>query len=210
MKLFVRSSNTDRLKDWDDHRLLQAWQEEGKRAAFDLLYERYIHLVYGTCRKFVEDADACRDISMQVFQTLSDLPADQSVQSFPNWFFTTARNRCISHLRRPDNQVVLEPEEKYFEKSADGFMENEGLTRLLNREHPHLLDLIPDAIEQLEADQRRCLKLFFYENLSYKDISQQTGFSLKQVKSYLQNGKRNLGILLKKQAGEGPSPINRS
>ena len=207
MKLFVRSSNTDRLKAWDDHRLLQAWQEGGKQAAFDLLYERYVHLVYGICRKYIDDADTCRDISMQVFQTLSDLPAEQHIQSFPSWLFTTARNRCISYLRRPANRVVLEPEEKYFEKSADGFMENEGLTRLLNKEHPHLLDLIPDALEQLEADQRQCLRLFFYEDLSYKDISQRTGFTLKQVKSYLQNGKRNLGILLKRQVDEGPSPI---
>lgn len=207
MKLFVRSSNTDRLKDWDDQRLLHAWREEGKHPALNVLYERYVHLIYGVCRKYIEDADICRDISMQVFQTLSASPADQSLKSLPNWFYTTARNHCISYLRRPESQIILEPEEKYFEKSAHGFMENEGLTRLLNREHPHLLDLIPDAIEQLEADQRQCLKLFFYENLSYKDISQRTGFSLKQVKSYLQNGKRNLGILLKNQAGEGPSPI---
>ena len=41
---------------------------------------------------------------------------------------------------------------------------------------------------------------FFMEEMSYADIVEQTGFTLNNVKSYIQNGKRNLKICIKKQA----------
>jgi RNA polymerase sigma factor (sigma-70 family) len=203
MKLFVRSSKAAKLTEWADDRLLQSWREEGDRKCFDQLYDRYIHLVYGVCRKYMEDTEACRDASMQVFSALLEHPADKPIRSLPNWLYTTARNICISQLRSPSSNLVLEPEETFFEKNADRFMENEALTRLLNKEQPHLLDLLPEAMQQLEAGQRQCLKLFFFDGKSYQAISQETGFTLKQVKSYLQNGKRNLGIILKRQRDEG-------
>lgn len=203
MKLFVRSSKVADQKDWEDKRLLQSWREGGNRHSFDVLYERYVHLVYGVCRKYINDTETCRDATMQVFNILIKLPAEKSIRSLPNWLYTTARNTCISYLRSPSSKFVLEPEEEYFEKKAEGFMENEALTRLLNEEHPHLLDLLPEAMQQLEVGQRQCIELFFFKDQSYQDISQQTGFTLKQVKSYLQNGKRNLGIILQRQRNEG-------
>jgi len=203
MKLFVRSSKAAKPTDWEDDRLLRSWREDGDRKSFDALYDRYVHLVYGACRKYLDDTEACRDATMQVFNALLEYPTEKPIRSLPNWLYTTARNICISLLRAPSAKVVLEPEEIFFEKNADGFMENEALTRLLNKEHPHLLDLLPEAMQQLEDGQRQCLKLFFFDGKSYRDISQETGFTLKKVKSYLQNGKRNLGIILKRQRDEG-------
>ena len=55
------------------------------------------------------------------------------------------------------------------------------------------------SLEELNPEQKQCLILFYLEKKSYQEISENTGFSLMQVKSYIQNGKRNLKILLDKK-----------
>ena len=55
------------------------------------------------------------------------------------------------------------------------------------------------ALSELKPEQSTCIELFYIKEKCYQDISDQTGYSLKQVKSYIQNGKRNLkNILLQK------------
>ncbi|MFN8166552.1 MAG: sigma factor-like helix-turn-helix DNA-binding protein [Bacteroidia bacterium] len=51
-------------------------------------------------------------------------------------------------------------------------------------------------IDRLNEDQKKCIELFYLREMSYKDISELTGFSLNQVKSFIQNGKRNLKLIL--------------
>ncbi len=197
MKLFVRSSARSDYKRWEDNKLLQHWRASRERACFDELYDRYVHLVYGTCKKALDDSQDSKDATMQVFEALLHLPREKPIHNLRSWLYVTARNTCISYYRKRAQSPVFQEDSTFFEKSAEKFMENEGLTRLLSREHPQLLDQLADALEQLEPAQAECLELFFFEERSYKSISEETGYSLKQVKSYLQNGKRKLSIILK-------------
>jgi RNA polymerase sigma-70 factor (ECF subfamily) len=203
MKLFVRSSKKPDLHQWEDDRLLKAWRVGGNRDCFDVLYNRYVHLVYGVCRKHLEHAADCKAVCMEVFGALLELPQEKAIRSLPSWLYATARNSCITYRRQLAKAPATEAEESFFEENASEFMENEGLARLLNREHPQLLELLPKAMAELEDNQRHCLELFYLEDYSYQAISRETGFSLKQVKSYLQNGKRKLGIILKRYLAEG-------
>ena len=57
------------------------------------------------------------------------------------------------------------------------------------------------AVAALSVEQRRCIELFFYQDQSYQQIAEKTGYELKKVKSYIQNGKRNLRIYLEKYEG---------
>jgi len=87
---------------------------------------------------------------------------------------------------------------RYTEKAEMDFVENDNMASLIDGE-PSMETNMENAVRLLGDEQRTCIDLFFYENKSYKEISEQTGFSEKQVKSYLQNGKRNLRIMLEKE-----------
>ena len=53
-------------------------------------------------------------------------------------------------------------------------------------------------MELLNPEQKQTVELFYLQEKSYKEIVDQTGFSMNDVKSYIQNGKRNLKIMLSK------------
>lgn len=62
------------------------------------------------------------------------------------------------------------------------------------------LQILETCLNQLDKDQRVCIDYFYLKKQSYQTIMRLTGFTFKQVKSYLQNGKRNLKILIEKHA----------
>jgi len=59
-----------------------------------------------------------------------------------------------------------------------------------------------NALRELNKEQQQCVTLFYLQKKSYSQISETTGFTLLQVKSYIQNGKRNLKILIEKKLKE--------
>ena len=63
-------------------------------------------------------------------------------------------------------------------------------------------DFMTQALEELGKEQKLCVTLFYLEKRSYQEIVDKTGFTLMQVKSHIQNGKRNLKLLMEKKAKE--------
>jgi len=101
-----------------------------------------------------------------------------------------ARNHCLMQLRKHDIKSTKEINENIFE-------EEPSLQQHVEKEQ--LLSLIEMSLDELNADQKTCITLFYLDKRSYQQISEQTGLSLMQVKSFIQNGKRNLKILVKKK-----------
>src|ERR1044072_4223362 len=66
-------------------------------------------------------------------------------------------------------------------------------------EHEYTLGQMNEALEHLNEEQRVSLVMFYLEKRSYQQIMEQTGFTFTQVKSYIQNGKRNLKLILIKK-----------
>ena len=62
-----------------------------------------------------------------------------------------------------------------------------------------LLTNLELALTHLKEEQRTCIELFFLQEKKYEEVAELTGFSAKQVKSYIQNGKRNLAIYMKSE-----------
>lgn len=201
MKLFLRSARR-RHTDWTDEQLLAAWQERREEACFQELYNRYHHLVYKACCRHLQQAADRKDATLATFGALMDTPASKSIRSIPSWLQILARNTCISMHRVQASGPLLSGEEHFFEKNAEEIVENEGLLRHISREHPHLTDLLPQALDQLEENQRQCIELFYFEGMTYKQVSESSGHDLKAVKSYLQNGRRRLSVLLQERLSE--------
>ncbi len=162
-------------------------------AAMAELYRRYAHLVLGMCIKYMKDKDEAKDAMSQVFEKLLKELLQTDVHNFKGWLGFVTRNHCISLLRKKGTENERITELRYYSNTG---VESEEEERL-NEKETELIQL-ERSIAALNEEQKICIRLFYIERLTYSDVAEKTGFDLKAVKSHLQNGKRNLKILLEK------------
>lgn len=178
---------------------LVAKYRQGDKNAFGVLFSRYTHQLYGVCLKYLKDSDDSKDAVMQIFEKLQHDLLKHEITYFKSWLYAVARNHCLMQLRRhkgiyhqPVEDPVhgLEVVEMHSLLHPDDSTEKEAAFRELEQ-----------AILQLKDEQRICIELFYLQEKSYKEVADLTGFSLLNVKSHIQNGKRNLKILLERNHG---------
>jgi RNA polymerase sigma-70 factor (ECF subfamily) len=144
--------------------------------------------VLGTCIKYLKNQEDGQDAAADIFESLCRRLDDLHIERFAPWLHTVTRNHCLKLLDRR-----LRPHlENIAEFNPNVFVDREETAPHQER----LLEQLSTAIDRLNDDQRRCIILFFLEQRSYKEIAAQTSYDLKQVKSHIQNGKRNLKIAL--------------
>jgi len=178
--------------DISDEELLQQFQRTSSLDTLGVLYSRYMHLVYGVSLKYLEDRDEAKDAVMQIFEKLVlDLPG-QEVRNFKNWLYVLTKNYCLMQIR--SQKSAAGRMEKY--RIEQEFMESEQELHPLDKEDQRVEDALKKCIEQLKNEQKHCIELFYYEKLCYQEIAEKLQIDEKKVKSYLQNGKRNLKICL--------------
>jgi RNA polymerase sigma factor (sigma-70 family) len=190
-RFFARKN--DLHQDASDHQLIEAFCQKDDHDALGALFNRYTHMIYLTAFKYMKDEDDSKDVVMEVFAKVMTELKTGRVRNFRNWLFIITKNHCLMILRK--RKPTVELNEELLEKKinivefavAQNHTDSEEMEELLRR-----------GIGGLNEKQQLCLTLFFFENKSYKEISVQTGFDMKTVKSHIQNGKRNLKIALAK------------
>ena len=177
-----------------DTSLLENYRSTGNTAVIESLYLRYSHLVYLVCLKYLRNPEDSKDAVMDIFQKLLVDCRKYSITHFPAWLHAVTKNYCLMRLRKPDHALFqsLPPEEL-----AELDMETEIIDTLTEKQG---LD-IGVLLDRLKTEQKRCIRLFYFENKSYQEIARITQMEVRQVKSHLQNGKRNLRGLINKQNG---------
>jgi len=193
--MFSKIRNLKPLKQYTDEELVAEFAKSQEPRFFGELYNRYAHLAFGVGLKYLKDESRSGDLVAEVFEILFKKIPTANIQSFKKYLYTVCRNEAIGKLRKDTTKRQKLEDFKIIEKNNADFMENEGLIRLLDNE-PTLEAIIEKALTKLSGEQRSCIQLFFFQNKSYKEIVELTGFDVKQVKSFLQNGKRKLKILL--------------
>lgn len=180
-----------------DAELLHHYQQEKNADWIGVLLQRYTLLLFGVCMKYLKSEDEAKDAVQQIFlKVLSEVDRHQ-VSYFKSWLYAVAKNYCLMRLRdqtgkklKPLSENVVVPHEDL--KIVD-IQETEATYTFLDQ-----------ALQELPREQQVCVLLFYLQKKSYQQISTQTGFSLLQVKSYIQNGKRNLkNVIEKKRARHG-------
>lgn len=182
-------------KPTTDAEYLAAYQATGNLELLGELYERYMEMVFAVCFKYLRDEDESKDAVMQIFEELVVKLRSHSVENFRSWLHSVARNHCLMHLR--SNRLQTEGVD-YFE---DGSMENEPFEHQSDEpfELEQNLSKMTDCLETLSDEQKMSIQLFYLEEKCYKEITDLTGYDLNKVKSYIQNGKRNLKICIEKK-----------
>lgn len=182
--MFLRRKAIVSHSDEDLVRLLR----EGHRSALGHLWDRYAELLYAVGMKYLKDTERSKDEVVELFAGLKELVMKHEVQRFRPWVHTVMRNRCLQVLRKhmPEREV---PEDLLHAEAVDD-------DRVL---HEATLQQLEHAITQLSAEQQQCISLFHLEAMSYKQVAERTGLAIGTVRSHLQNGRRNLRLLLQRQ-----------
>jgi len=177
-----------------DAALIEQFKSSGDLEYLGQLYERYMHLVYGTCLKYFKDRDLSQDATMQIFEKLIVEIPKREIESFKPWLYVITKNHCLMQLRsekarHAGKEKMMGNEMIFMESGHEMNLNNESV---LDRD----LETLKKCIDQLKDEQKECIKLFYLEEKCYQEIAESTSYKLKKVKSYIQNGKRNLKICM--------------
>jgi RNA polymerase sigma-70 factor (ECF subfamily) len=181
-----------------DQDLLEQYYNSRNNRLLGVLLQRYTMLLLGVCMKYLKDEEAARDGVQQIFLKVIHELQHYRVQYFKSWLYMIARNYCLMQLRKHGVKNTAEINENIVEEEP--VVQREA-------EKERLISLIEMSLVELGSEQKTCITLFYLDKKSYQQISEQTGFNLMQVKSYIQNGKRNLKLLVEKKLREEPWKI---
>jgi RNA polymerase sigma-70 factor (ECF subfamily) len=175
-----------------DEELLDTFKKSGNLDVLGELYARYMHLVYGVSLKYFGERADAQDAVMHIFEKLiEDLPKCE-VRNFKSWLYVLTKNHCLMEIRaRKSSDRRMEGL-----KIEQDFMESAEKMHPIDSEDDRLEKELKACMEKLKIEQKQCIELFYYQKLCYQEIAEELELTEKKVKSYLQNGKRNLKICL--------------
>ena len=175
-----------------DKELVALFQSSGDLEVLAILFQRYMDLLYGVCLKYLKEPETAKDAVMQVFEELVRKLPHHQVDNFKSWLYTLAKNYCLMQLRTPKNLKTTEynPDSMQSgeEMHLNGMMLKEETLQKMER-----------CLQTLSAEQKVSVELFYLQNKCYKEIADITGLEWNKVRSYIQNGKRNLKICMEKE-----------
>lgn len=181
--------NREKTVEYTDEDLLSLYRDTGDTEHFGKLYNRYIPLVYGLCLKYLQDEDKAQDAVMEIFENLLPKICGYEIKVFKTWLYSVAKNHCFHLLRENKREISVDFDANIMES-------DDVLTLLSDDTDNEREDALNYCMAKLSEAQRISVTRFFYENMSYADIVDTTGYDLKSVKSYIQNGKRNLKLCI--------------
>lgn len=174
-----------------DEDLLKGYKQTRDEKFLGVLFDRYIHLVFASCMKYLKNADEAEDAAMEIFESLPEKLIKHDVKYFKSWIYTTSKNHCLMQLRKKKTNVSSE----IIINNREFSVEIDSILHLDNEEGKNK-ELLRRCLNELKPEQKLCVELMYLHGKSYKEITVETGFDLKHVKSFIQNGKRNLRLMM--------------
>jgi RNA polymerase sigma-70 factor (ECF subfamily) len=178
------------LHKLEDLQLVSRYKDTGDYNCVAVLYQRYTHLIFGVCMKYLKDQDTAEDTALQIFEKLLGDLKKHEIQQFKGWLHMVCKNYCLMHLRAESAKLK---KAKEMHKDMLGLMESsEELHLSLQNTKELQLTFMEECLKNLSDEQKICVELFYLQEKSYHEVATLTSFSMNNVKSYIQNGKRNL------------------
>jgi RNA polymerase sigma-70 factor (ECF subfamily) len=184
-------NNSKKSDPATDEVLLRRYRQSGDLAVLAELFQSYSAMVYYVCYRYLQNADQSKDAVMQIFEELITKVNKQEIKQFGSWLHVLSRNYCLMQLRSAKKMQYT---------TIDDFMELPMELHQATENKEKQLTALELCMEKLPEAQKQSIDLFFMNEKCYKEITDITGFSLNEVKSYIQNGKRNLKICMEKNS----------
>lgn len=181
----------NKYKAFSDSELIENYVKNNNNVFVGELYNRYSHLVLGLGIKYLKNKDDASDAVIQIFSNLLTDLKKHKITYFKSWLYVYSKNYCLMQLRKRQSELKKELE---LRENAILIMDFSNPEHLKEKEAQ--VNKLEMAINQLNPDQKKCIELFYLQNKSYQEIELITGLTNNEVKSHIQNGKRNLKIKL--------------
>ncbi len=175
-----------------DAELLQHYKSTGSMQALGMLYQRYMDLLYGVCLKYLKNNDDAKDAVINIFEELITKVKKYEIDHFKAWLYQLAKNHCLMKIRSSKSQPVKTAIDVVY------LTENMHLETVMDKEEN--LNSMEKCIEQLPDAQKLVIQLFYLQQKCYKEIAHSTAADINTVRSFIQNGRRNLKNCMEKQA----------
>ena len=185
--------NADKYKHITDQQLLENFYADQDNEWLGILLQRYTLLLLGVCMKYLKNEEEAKDCVQQIFLKAITELKKYKVEYFKSWIYMVAKNHCLMKIRDRHGKIPVELTERYMSVTEE---EPDRQTLVQNDQ---TIELMADALKELGPEQQQCVTLFYLQKKSYYEISDVTGFTMMQVKSYIQNGKRNLKLLIERK-----------
>lgn len=176
------------LTQLSDSTLLSLYYKERDKLYLGELLSRYTLRLLGVCMKYLKNEDDAKDVVQQVYEKALTEIGKYQIDNFGGWLYRIAQNTCISQIRA-QKHFVEDTSLNYVASEA-----SQDQSHFWEKDKQH--DFLHQALELLKPDQKLCVSLFFLQKKSYQEIASTYNLELKEVKSNIQNGKRNLRILM--------------
>ena len=199
VKNLTISNPKQHIASFTDQELVARFRETGDNDYMSVLFARYSHLVYGLCLNYLKNTADGKDAVIQIFEQVMDKLRKHEVQHFKSWIYQVSKNFCLMQLRERKSARKKEEAFKYSLQSNQW----DSPSMEEHRQKEELLSKMEEALQLLKPEQKACVELFYLQSKCYQQIADETGYSLKKVKSFIQNGKRNLKIHLSQQNEPG-------
>jgi RNA polymerase sigma factor (sigma-70 family) len=173
-----------------DKELVTAFKQSGDSNYLSTLYQRYMDLVFGVCLKYFKDAERCKDAVMDIYEELNTKLKIHEVDNFKGWLHVLARNYCLMQLRSPRNMKTTEFNADFMQSAENTHLNGEVLEKESN------FVKLEQCLDTLTEEQKQTVQLFYLENKCYNEIAEITGYDWNKVRSYIQNGRRNLKLCM--------------
>ena len=177
-----------------DAELVKQYKSGGDINVLGELYGRYMELVYGVCLKYFKEPEEAKDAVINIFEELVIKLKKYEVANFKSWLYQVTKNHCLMKIRGGKSKPVI------VDVDIMHLGENNHLDNVAEKEEQ--LNGMENCIEQLPAEQKQAIQLFYLKEKCYKEIADLTETDINKVRSFIQNGKRNLKICMEKQALE--------
>jgi RNA polymerase sigma factor (sigma-70 family) len=186
---FIKAKDETTLTDAE---LVQLYRTNADLNVLSNLYQRYMDLIYGICLKYLKDPEAAKDAVINIYEELIAKLKQHEVSNFKSWLYTLSRNHCLMQLRKEKGHHTVEIPETFMQTGE--LMHPDAV-----EQKEEQLNSMEKCLEQLPAEQKTCVTLFYLQGKCYNEITEQTGIEWSKVRSYIQNGRRNLKLCMDKK-----------
>jgi RNA polymerase sigma-70 factor (ECF subfamily) len=187
---FITNISTQHFTDTE---LVVAYKKSNDLKHVSTLYQRYMDLVFGVCQKYLKDPEKSKDAVMEIYEHLTLKLKKHEVENFKGWLHVLTRNHCLMQLRVEKKYATTEFNADFMQSVVQNHLVNEALEKEENFKQ------LEDCLSTLPEEQRQSIELFFLQEKCYNEIAAITGKDWNKVRSFIQNGKRNLKICIEEK-----------
>jgi RNA polymerase sigma factor (sigma-70 family) len=181
-----------------DHELVVGYRETGDLKVLGELYQRYMELVYGVCLKYLKEPELAQDAVMQIFEELVSKLKKHEVENFRAWLHQVAKNHCLMQLRTPKNLKTVALSPLLMQNEEDVHLNGVMYGGTSSDDKEQNFQKLESCIAALPEEQKTMIQLFYLDFKCYNEIVEITGKTWNQVRSSIQNGRRNLKMCMEK------------